>query len=239
MYQIRKTYIKPDMKMSDLIFENPSLLIMLEHFDIDLVFQDKSVQQICRENGIGEAVFLAIANLYNGFIPSGLELLNREEAAPIISFLQHSHKFYLNEKIPEIQDLLDVILIRDKRMEVGLVKRFFQEYYQEVKEHLDYEDEIAFPYFHDLIRQKKSSGDGKVKFSVKEYRDHHTDIETKVADMKKLFVSYISLKNERLVKRKLLFSLFELEHDLNIHSVIEELILIPMIRKIEKEWSGE
>ncbi len=239
MYQTRKTYIKPDMKMSDLIFENPSLLIMLEHFDIDLVFQDKSVSQICRENQIREAVFLGISNLYNGFTPSGTDLFNEEDVVTIISFLQNSHKFYLNEKIPEIQDLLDSILTRDKRVEVGLVKRFFLEYYQEVKEHLDYEDEIAFPYFHNLIKKKKSRGEGNIKFSVKEYREHHTDIETKVADMKKLFVSYISLKNERLLKRKLLFSLFELEYDLNIHSVIEELILIPLIRKIEKELSGE
>ena len=34
MYQTHKTYITPDMKMSELIIENPTLLLLLEHFEI-------------------------------------------------------------------------------------------------------------------------------------------------------------------------------------------------------------
>jgi regulator of cell morphogenesis and NO signaling len=67
MYQTTKTYIKPDIKMADLIFENLYLLLLLEHFGFDLVMHDKTVAQLCTENGINEKVFISFANLYNCF----------------------------------------------------------------------------------------------------------------------------------------------------------------------------
>ena len=37
MYQTHRTYMKADMKMSGLIKENPRLLLLLEHLEIDFV----------------------------------------------------------------------------------------------------------------------------------------------------------------------------------------------------------
>lgn len=48
MYQTIKTFIKPDIKMADLIFENPYLLLLSEHFGLDLVMQDKTVSKLCK-----------------------------------------------------------------------------------------------------------------------------------------------------------------------------------------------
>ena len=69
MFQTKKTYVSAEMRMSELIFENPSFLVMMEHFNLDLATQDKSVEQICQENLLNNEVFIAIANLYNGFNP--------------------------------------------------------------------------------------------------------------------------------------------------------------------------
>lgn len=71
--------------------------------------------------------------------------------------------------------------------------------------------------------------------SVIEYRNHHTDIETKLIDLKNLFLKHIKIKNELTIKRKFLNTLFGLEFDLKIHSIIEEKILIPLIEHIEKK----
>ena len=221
------------MNMMELISENPFLLIMLDHFGLDIAFREKDIAMICQENKIGLEIFLLIANLYNGFFPSDMTKLTKKDALTIISFLHNSHQFYLNEKIPEIQDLFDKITSQDKQREVNLAKQFFIEYKEDIKIHLAYEDDIAFPYFYSLI--KKGSPESKNKFSVKEYREHHTDIESKVTDLKNLFINYIFLKKERILKRKLLFSLIKLESDLNIHTIIEEVILSPLIRRIEKK----
>lgn len=239
MLQTQKTYVHEGMKMSDLIFENPSFLIMMEHFNLDLATQDKSVEQICRENQLNKAVFIAIANLYNGFNPEGIDRFETDDSNAIIAFLKNSHQFYLSEKIPEIHGIIDQLIKNgiNRKTEIKLVEDFFTEYIREVKEHLDYEDEIAFPYFLELLFPTCDPQKAKNKFSVEEYQDHHTDIETKLNDLKKLLVKHISLRDDRSLKRKLLINLFELEYDLNIHSVIEELMLIPLIKKIEKRIS--
>ncbi len=220
--------------MSDLILENPSLLLMMEHFDIDIVVRDKSVVQICNENQINREVFIPIANLYNGFYPSGGENLDKSETKSIILFLKNSHRYYLDEKIPEIHDYIRKLYTENNSPEIRLVEIFFNEYSQEVKEHLDYEDEVVFPYFNRL------AGDNfpvqkRIRYSAEEYRKHHTDIETKIGDLKKLLLKHIPLKNDRFLRRKLLLGLFELEYDLNIHSAIEESILIPLIKKTERQ----
>ena len=237
MYQTRKTFIHPNMKMSDLVFENPSLLLMMEHFDINIVVSNKTVAQICNENQISEQVFLKVVNLYNGFtISSDINSqLIREDAKPIIEFLKNSHRYYLDEKIPEIQGYVRSLYAKNNIPEIALVEKFFDEYSTEVEEHLTYEDKIAFPYFHFLADVNNNAVSGyNSKFSAEEYLNHHTDIESKLGELKKLLLKHIPLKQDAILRRKLLISLFELEYDLTIHSVIEESILIPLIKKIEK-----
>ncbi len=235
MYQTKKTFISPGMKMSDLIFENPSLLLMMEHFDINIVVRDKTVEQICRENDISQQIFICISNLYNGFYPVRVGNIKKGDTESIISFLKNSHRYYLDEKIPEIRDYIHNLFIKNNNPEIRLVEKFFDEYSKEVEEHLEYEDIIVFPYFNYLAHGIKPPGAKDTKFSAGEYRKHHTDIETKVGELKKLLLKHIPLKGDRSLRRKLLNSLFELENDLKVHSIIEESILIPLIKEIEKQ----
>ena len=239
MHHTTKTYIKPTMRLSDLIFENPALLLLLEHFDIETLTRDKTVAQICDDRQLNPDVFIVLANLYNGFYPSGVEKFGEQDALSFILFLRNSHLFYLNEKIPEVQSLINELYKKNEQKKIKLIEDFFNEYANEVREHLAYEDDIAFPYFNALIRNSGITNNEQDKFSVQVYRDHHGDIETKLADLKNLLLRFISLKEDRPVQRKLLLSLFELESDLNIHSIIEEQLLMPLIKKIERKHSIE
>ncbi len=232
MYQTHKTYIKADMSMSGLIKENPRLLILLEHFEIDFVVSDKSVSQLCSEHSIAVPLFLLFANLYNGFNPEIKEISSLIDILVIIRFLKNSHIYYKTDKYPEIIGYIKELKDKTSNEEVNLIEKFFSEYFDEVLEHLDYEDEIAFPYFIKLIEQNRNSP--KTTFSVNEYREHHTDIETKVADLKNLLLKHIRVSNELSLRRKLFFSLHELEFDLQIHALIEEKILLPLIAEVEE-----
>lgn len=220
--------------MSVLLNDNPMLLLMLEHLNIDFAVRDKTVRQICDENKADPGVFMLIANMYNGFYPAQDEVESITDISMIISFLKNSHKYYKNDKYPEIKHFIDLLQSRHKDGNIGLVEQFFNEYFEEVLEHLDYEDEIAFPYFCKLSTGTEKEKSGKSKFSVNEYREHHTDIETKLTDLKNLLLKHISIENELPLRRKFLVSLFELEYDLNIHSMVEEMILLPVVDKLEK-----
>lgn len=236
MYQTTKTYIKPETKMADLIFENPYQLLLLEQFGLDLVVKDKTVSQLCSENGINEKVFISFGNLYNGFSPSTNEEFDFEDIETIISFLRNSHHYFKNDKYPEIQAYIKKLFTNNPSAEIGMIEKFFDDYFMEVSEHLDYEEGIAFPYFRSLLNgDGTDSGSEKSVFSGTEYLEHHTDIELKLTDLKNLLLRHISLKNDPVNRRKLLFSLIELEFVLNIHSLIEETILIPLVLNLENK----
>lgn len=217
--------------MADLIMENPALLLLMEHFELDFIVHDKTVAQVCSENNISQLVFITFGNLYNGFAPTRNENYSNDDISVIIRFLTNSHSYYKQDKYPEIKSYINQLFSQNDAPEIKLVEKFFNEYFEEVNEHLEYEEKVAFPFFCELLNGTRNKG--RNSFSVREYSDHHSDIETKLADLKNLLLKHIALKNDRTVRRKLLFSLFELEFDLNIHSMIEEMILIPFIDQIE------
>jgi regulator of cell morphogenesis and NO signaling len=119
--------------------------------------------------------------------------------------------------------------------EMSVVEKFFNDYFTEVTEHLNYENDIVFPYITGLYERTLNSKQPVVPFgySVSEYRKHHNDIEEKLSDLKNLLVKYLPQENDQPLRRKLLLTLFELEFDLKIHSKIEDSILIPLVERME------
>ena len=235
MFQTKKIYFKPDLKISEIIPDNPYLLLFFEHFGITLPVQDKSIHTICTENGLNTELVISFANLFNGVGQVSEPKLSFDDTKAIILYLKNSHEFYSGEIYPEIQNTIKQLAEINHSSEMSLVKKFFTEYFDEVTEHLDYENNVVFPYVLDLYEQIKNTEKGKEKkeYSVVEYREQHNDIEEKLEDLKKLLIKYLPKKGDRILRRKLLFSLFELEYDLNVHSQIEEHILIPLVEKME------
>lgn len=233
MYHTDKTYITKDKKLLGLINENHQLLLCLQHFNIDFAVENKTVERVCGENNIDLTSFLTIANLYNNFYPSQKDLSKITNILSILTYLKNSHEFYVNDKYPELEQCLDKLKNGNNKKALLLIEQFLKEYFDEVLEHLKYEDEVAFPYFYKL-----ESGDKQteaINFSAKEYKNHHTDIETKLTDLKNLFLQHLIIDGTPNIKRKFLVTLFELEFDLKIHSIIEEKILIPLIERMENK----
>jgi regulator of cell morphogenesis and NO signaling len=235
MYRTNRKYITPEMKMADIIIDNPSILLLMEHFGLDFIVHEKTVMQLCEENKISIKVFISFANLYNGFHLSVDEIFFNSDIVDIILYLKNSHNYYENEKYPEIKNYIQELYSKNNSPEIKLIDKFFNEYFEEVKEHLSYENRIAFPYFNKLSGSGiKNSNRQKDDFSVDEYSEHHTDIESKLNDLKELLLKHVPVQNDRILRRKIIVGLFELEYDLNVHSTIEETILMPLISKLEK-----
>ncbi len=235
MYPIKTYHISSDMKVSDIILGNPYFMLLLEHFSIDVPLLEKSVQEICIENEINVELFLIFANLYNGVKYDSKAVYDIAGIPTIINYLKSSHRYYLEDIYPNIKEIIRQMNAVNDLKEMALVGRFFEEYFNEVSEHLSYENDIVFPYIIALNNQISNSNPvfDPQNYSVSNYKAHHNDIEEKLNDLKNLLIKYLPLKNDRAIRRKLLFSLSELEYDLNIHSQIEDMILIPLVGKME------
>lgn len=233
MYRTTKTEIKPYMKLVDLIEGNPSFLLLMQHFRIDFRIDELSVSEVCTKYDISETLFISVANLYNGVRTKKDIALSGKDILQMIDFLRNSHIYYRENKYPEIKSYILELQAENSCKELSLLEKFFNTYFEEVLEHLDYEDNIAFPYFTELVTNNNIPCDDK--YSAKEYHEHHTDIELKLIDLKNLLLKYIKIDGSLNLRRRLLTSLLELEFDLHIHSLIEEAILVPAGCRLEHE----
>ncbi len=232
MYRTQRTELKPYMKMADLIEETPSFLLMLQHFNIDFRVSDLTIGQICKEYDISETLFISVANLYNGFKSKSNPCLSSKDVLQIIRFLKNSHTYYREYKYPEIKGYIHELQKENSSKELILLEKFFNTYLEEVFEHFDYEEYVAFPYFTKLAACNEIPCNEN--YSANEFHEHHTDIELKLADLKKLLLKHIKINNFLNLRRRLLTSLLELEFDLYIHSLIEETVLVPAGSIFEK-----
>ena len=236
MLQTNKIFVAPEMKVSDIIISNPYLILVLEHLEINMEVREKTIGQVCSENNISTDLFLVIANLFSGFKPPPVTEYSHNDILTIIKYLKSCHQYYLEDKFPEIHKYIEVINRTNDHSEISMIRKFFDKYFKEVVEHLDYENDVVFPYvlgLNDMLMSGSQSVQ-KSSYSVTEYREHHNDIEEKLNDLNNLLIKYIPQKNDRQPRRKLILCLFELEYDLKIHSLIEETVLIPMVETMEQ-----
>jgi len=237
MYSLENRPISPRLKMADAIMANPSLILMLEHFGIPLGVQEKTVAELSAEYGINVNLFLSFANLFNGTELEPIKEYSHEDIRTILDYLRKCHIYYLSEKCPQIRRRIKNMYELNVPNQVTMVETFFNEYVNEITTHILYEDKTVFPYIHSLMEQLSEHpiNSKVVQYSVIDYKDHHNDIEEKLNDLKSLLIKYLPVKEDQVLRRKLLASLFELENDLNIHSQIEDLILIPLVERMEAQ----
>jgi len=235
MYQTENLHLNASTKVADVILNNPYLMLLLEHFGISVPVQEKTVDEICIENSISTDLFLTFANLYNGVHYSPTKSFSYSETLTIVNYLKNSHKYYSEEIYPNILGIIRKMNSANSHKEMALVEKFFGDYFNEVIEHLNYENETVFPYIVGLYERVIVSNKpySLQEYSVADYKEQHNDIEEKLNDLNNLLIKYLPQNDDLPLRRKLLLSLFELEYDLNIHSQIEDLILIPLVAKME------
>ena len=100
---------------------------------------------------------------------------------------------------------------------------------KEVQEHMMYEDNTVFPYVQSLI--EKSNKD---KYSINIFEERHNDIEAKMTDLKRILMKYVSGIKDQTLMTNILLELYMSEEELAAHTYIEDKLVIPRVKKIEK-----
>ena len=178
-------------KLSDLISEDHSLLLVISRFGLSLGFGDKSVKEVCETNGIDCNTFLAVVN----FLSEGnFEVDNAYDSISVVSvvdYLKNAHSYFLDFKLPAIRNkLLDAVNGSDQNIPYGvLFMKFFDEYVTEVRKHMEYEDKVVFPY---VVKLQNGQKESRYKISV--FQDRHNDIESKLVELKNILIKYYPAK---------------------------------------------
>ena len=212
---MNRTLFTGRMKMADMIASNYDLILMLPRFGIHLGFGEKTVKEVCRDYGIDDHFFLTVCNIYtfDDYRPDDEEA-SRIDNRLVAEHLRASHRYYLEERLPHLQNHLDHIT-ENAGHSGEILRKYYADYCREVREHVRREEK-------NLTQMLEGTP------TVHEhYLKSHDNIRDKLSDLTQIIYKY--LPGERLTEEmmELVFDILQLSRDLEKHAMIEELLLVP------------
>ncbi|WP_407405432.1 LuxR C-terminal-related transcriptional regulator [Sodaliphilus sp.] len=229
----RMKLYEADDKMIDLISDNYSMLQGLSSFGIRLGFGDKTVDEVCSEQGVDCYTFLVVVNfLINGYAPK--ETDERISVKTLVGYLQASHRFFLDYQLPSIRKKLEEALSQGDNMAV-LILRLYDEYAHDIQLHMKYEEKTLFPYVKALLQ-----GEQRPNYNVEIYSKHHNDITGKFHELKSIIIKYLpqdGLTNNQLTAA--IYDIYSNEEWLSNHSNVEDVLFVPAIRLLEQKVKSD
>ena len=212
-----------DMKIAELIDANYELLSILLRMDVQLPFGDKSIEELCEKYNMSSQMFLTICQIYTNseFEPS-VDALPHSDVEHIIRYLRSSHRYYLESMLPSIERGVNEVLASCDAKQSAILRKFYNDYAEEVRAHLNYEETTIFPHVKGVLDGVPSDS------RMAEFMAHHTDICDKVDDIKSIVIKYLPESCPTSVRCDLLFDLFRMRDDLSKHTLIELKLLTPM-----------
>lgn len=230
MNNTAKAYNEND-RLSDLIKDNSLLLMVISRFGIPLREAPNTIAEIGRRTGINMPTFLCVANLISGK-PYNIENVDLKA---LMDYLKRAHAFFLDYFLPTIRRnfILGVDFSRSSDL-AQLILRFFDEYVEELRRHMEYENKKLFGYIECLLSGEPIDGD----YTIAVFARHHDATFSKLKRLKDVLIKYCPEGNADIINR-VLFDIINCEADLISHCDVEDNILVPAVMHAEKMVSRD
>ena len=222
-------------KMSDLICDNYSLLMVMSRFGLSLGFGDKNVKDVCDSQGVDYRTFLAVANFISEEQYSYSETENDWSIPALMDYLKRAHTYFLDFNLPAIRrKLIEAIDCSDTDDVAYLILKFYDEYVKEVRRHMEYENEAVFTYVDGLLQGRLSD-----RYDIATFASKHNQIDTKLKELKNIIIKYYPEKGNNNLLNAVLFDIFNCEQDLASHCRVEDYMFVPAVAQIERRLKDE
>ena len=211
-------------RLRDLIDENSDLMMVAARFGISLGFGDKTVKEVCAEDGVDERTFLAVCNLIDSR-PHSIEV----SLTSLMGYLRSAHSYFLEFLLPSIRRklLLAVSSLPIDDVMLQLLK-FFDDYCVEVRRHMEHENDSIFSYVDRLLK-----GDVSDEFRIADYSVGHTSMTEKLDELKDIFIRHYHVMNNLLLVSAL-NDIMDCNADLCSHCEIEDRMFLPAVSRLER-----
>ena len=217
-----------DDKLISIIRDNYNILQSLGSFGINLGFGDKTVREVCENEGVDTYTFLAVVNFtINGY--RDYDDADRLSIPTLMKYLHASHDYYLGFQLPFIRRELADALDPDNSLS-PLILKLYDEYARSIQLHMKYEERMVFPYVENLLNGHVTTG-----YDIETFSKHHGQTDQKLRELKQIIIKYLpndGLRNNQLSAT--LYDIYNNEEWLAQHAEVEDHIFIPAIRRLEQ-----
>lgn len=221
---VKITRYNPEDKMISLISNDYRLLQVLSRFGISLGFNDKTVREVCNSERVDCNTFLIVVNFLNGNYEEDSNMIKNLSLKSLLHFLKQSHLYFLDFYLPSIRrKLLDGINMKDSDISF-LILKLFDEYVDEIREHMEEEEKYLFKHVDVLITQTKIS---ETEFPV--YSHHHEEVGLKLRELKNIILKYCPKDANANLLNAALYDIYRCEEELEDHCKVEDKLLLPAL----------
>ena len=212
------------MKMAELMNISPSLPGVLTRMGIPFGFGEETVEEVCRRQDIDPETFLLICSVHasDGGRPSK-ERIRKADLKDVLKYLRRSHTYYMEVAMKELTDALVALTEPCGERHKSTIRKFFNEYKDELFKHLEYEEDIVFPQAEAALHHGHSVSD--------DYGENHSHVEEKLEDLKNLIMKYLPPVCGQQEIYRALTCIFTLQEDLARHILVEDGILVPIVNR--------
>jgi regulator of cell morphogenesis and NO signaling len=159
----------------------------------------------------------------------------------IIEYIKRTHVFYLQKKLPEIEQsilLLSGLYASHHPILIAL-QDFFQAYCKDLTAHIMAEETLLLPHIGLLRRSTRSPGHYseyillREQYTIAGFLAAHNDTEDELRDIRRTIRLYEPPTVNASLYRILLAQLEAFERDLSVHANMEDQVLIPRALQME------
>lgn len=217
--------------MSELVNDNPRVLLIMSRFGIRLGFGNFTIGEVCQKCEVDVKTFLAVVNMEpHGEAPRYYP--DKVAIEPLLNYLKKSHSYFLDFRFPEIRKKLCEVVGRKDKLSKAIID-YYDEYVAEVDKHMTYEDEVVFPYVLKLLK-----GERRDDYNIDIFLDQHDHVEARLREFKNIIINYYPAESTNEIN-SVLFDIFNCEYDLGIHNDSENHLFVPAVRELERELESK
>ncbi len=185
----------------------------------------------------------AILEFYEGRQEALFENANRFTVERLLAYLKATHRYYLNKMLPEIeQSVLHVFTTyRESDRLLSALALFFNEYKEELVQHIRREEKEFFPYVQRLLNARRGiHTENEVESILKQspleqFLLTHDAVEDKLDEVREIIRSHSPSGPLPFPYRIFLNQVDIFAMELKKHGVIEDHLFVPMVLKLETE----
>lgn len=224
--------VTPETKLCEVILDEPSVIPVINRFDITLGVGDKSVKSICEKNDIDINFFLTILNAYihESFFPE--KSFDSFGAQEVIDYLRKTNSYYLQSQLPNIErHFMALIGHSDKNNNLPLLLNLYNEVKAEIVNRIENDNNR---WFDEIIKMEKAVNTEAIAIDQQATSSASDSIEDKLSDLKNMFVIHLRGEYDRNLCHAVLFAIISLEKDIRQNNRIRNRILYPLAEALRK-----
>ena len=217
------------MKMAELVESDFNLLKLSDRMGIDRSFGEHTVESVCSDYDIDPDTFLLLCEVYSDrqFRPT-TALLGMCRLQEVLRYLHSSHSYYVEEALVALAADIESLIVPCSDTQKRVIRKFLADFRRELERHFAVEEQSVIPYVEKLILGYRNTS-----FSIDRFEENHSQIHESLSDLKNLIMKSLpGICNGRL-RTDVLLSIYNLQHDLDRHTCIEDDVLVPMVRMVE------